>query len=189
MIKWFVYCDIDMSQAVNAPYTIKMLKRTDGIWWDMGEKKWFEGYIYAFLVRDSKNWEWLFNVKIEKNFRKAIVHPVAMSKPNDRIRRQILSKTIVFRLSNDKQYLCHPIGLAYVNERERLHYKRLSNQLAIPSGLQRLADRIDRYGNFINVRSGIKDKLCVAIRIKKQKPDEIAKRLLEVFILEKIEFL
>ena len=63
-----------MARITKTFYNIRMLKRADGIWWDVGEKRWFEGHIYAFLVRDSKNWEWLFNVKIEKDFKKAIVH-------------------------------------------------------------------------------------------------------------------
>ncbi len=177
-----------MNKAIRGTYSIEMLKRVEGIWWDVGEKKWFEGNIYAFLVRDSKKWEWLFNVKIEKDFKKAIVHPVSMSKPNDKVRRQLLAKTIVFRLSRDKQYLCHPIGLAYVNK-SRLHYKRISDQLDIPSELRKLADKIDKYGNFISVKSGIKDKLCIAIKIINQSPHDIARKLLEVFILEKIEAL
>jgi len=178
-----------LARVTQKVYKIRELGSTEGIWWDIGKRKWFEGYIYAFLVQDSKGWSWLFNVKIEKNFRKAIVHPVAMSKPNNRIRRQILSKSIVFRLSKDKQYLCHPIGIAYVNKNGRLHYKRLSSMLGVPSGLRTLADKIDVYGCFVNVRSKIANKMCVAVRVTNRRPEDIAKKLLEVFILEKIEVL
>ena len=86
--------------------------------------------------------------------------------------------------SLDGRYLCHPIGVAYIQD-TRVRMRRVSSIDMIPRGVRQVADAIKTYNEFIPTRATVGRFLAIGISTSRDYAD-LAMRFILVFIHEKI---
>lgn len=127
---------------------IKFIKREEGEWFDISEKKVRKGEIYIYFVEDAvSNRSWVFNVRLSED--KAEVSPICGSGTTI-IDKQIKNKTDIYKkVPEDPSKYFHPLGITYLEGR-RVRYKRPKNINEIPGEIIdefniKLYDKIIRY--------------------------------------------
>jgi len=115
-------------------YSVELLKKEHGEWFDLGLKRVLEGEVYAYRITDTISGEWLLNLKISTQVGKAAVEAVA-SERTSVLHDQIKRRSITFNACKDRQYFYHPLGIGLV-EKGRFRYKRVDKYDEVPQEIK-----------------------------------------------------
>ncbi|RLI39765.1 hypothetical protein DRO60_00310 [Candidatus Bathyarchaeota archaeon] len=92
---------------------LELLRAKYGKWFDEGDRAIKEGRIYAFRAQDCMSGEWLLNVFVQNEGRKALVKAVASQRTTE-IHAQLKRRTDVFVEGREPGKLYHPLGISFV---------------------------------------------------------------------------
>jgi len=160
-------------------YSVELLKKEHGEWFDLGLKRVLEGEVYAYRITDTVSGEWLLNLKISTQVGKAAAEAVA-SERTSVLHDQIKRKSITFNACRDRQYLYHPLGIGLV-EKGRFRYSRVDKYDHVPEQIKEKFT-LKRYEEVSPTEpsSSLKGKIVAVI------DKEHLEQMVLLFFLEKI---
>jgi hypothetical protein len=115
-------------------YTIRLLRQSQGEWYDLQLRRVINGDIFAYGLVDKVSGQWLLNVKMSEEEKKAIVL-APTSERTSSIHDQIKRKTMVFKTCTDGQAMYHPLCVDCVVGR-RVVGKRVERIDDVPSEIK-----------------------------------------------------
>lgn len=157
---------------------IKTLGKSDSEWFDVGTHLMVSGAQYSIGLSDKISGDWIFDVKISSDGRKATVG-AGRSEGTTSVHNQIKNKTIVLEETNDGRKFYSVLGIGYVNN-GRFQSERVSS----------LDDLVDELRSKFDIRkhqdvsshpsNQLRDKLVALV--EKNDPE----KMVLLFFLQKI---
>jgi len=169
----------DIEGKLVKRYSVELLKKSAGQWFDLGLKRVLEGEVYAYRINDTISGEWLLNLKISTQVGKAIVEAVT-SERTSVLHDQIKRKSITFNACKDRRYLYHPLGIGLV-EKGRFTYNRVNEFAEVPQEIKdKFTLKLYEEVSPTEPSSSLKGKIVAVIK------REHLQQMVLLFFLEKI---